>query len=364
MDRDLFRDRDVDALASGGGRLALGGFRELVLPRVFGFCGGVVRALNLLERTLEEAGDGRLWLLGEIIHNETVNDHFRGRGVRIVSERSVEAVFESADAGDVFVIPAFGLPEATEARLRDFVGDRGTVVDTTCPYVKRIWDFVSRAAASGKTILIHGKPEHPETRATVSRALGGRNAVVIVPTMEDALRAARAIRTGRWTGFPEAWVRKPEWGCSRFAMVHQTTMLHDETLRMADLLRQAAEEAGGRLEVADTVCRATQDRQDAAGRVCARGCDLILVLGGFASSNTNQLYRMAKSHAPAFFIQSAGALDRSRIRHFVPASGGVRVTEGWFPREGAVIGLLAGASCPAPDIGEVVRTLRELSAGE
>ena len=355
---DLFHDRDAETALDGDGRIALGGGRVLLLPRVAGFCSGVRAALRRLEEVLARA-DRRIWLLGEIIHNDTVNEHFRQRGVRILPEDNLESVFSLAAATDTFVIPAFGIGRETERDLRSFAAD---VVDTTCVCVKQVWAFVEKQAATGRTVLLHGKPSHPETRATLSRALGPGNAAIVVPTLEHARRLAAAILDGGMGDYPDPLVHNRGFvDLQRLAVANQTTMLYDETRELESVIAQAVARVGGDLVPAETVCRATQARQDAARRLCATGLDLVLVVGGFTSSNTNQLFRLARDCAPAYFIRDAGMLAPSAIRHFDPATRTMRTTGAWLPASGGRIGLLAGASCPPGDIGEVIRALRRIA---
>jgi len=355
---DLFHDRDVQNARRQGGTVPLGGGRVLLLPRVGGFCRGVLAALQRLETVLARA-ERPVWLLGEIIHNDTVNDHFRGRGVHILPEGQLEQVFGLADPADTFAVPAFGLEREFEERLRAFAAD---VVDTTCDCVHSVWSFVESQAAAGRTILLHGKPSHPETRATLSRALAPANAVVLVPTLDHAQRFAAAIRAGSLAGYPPELVHHLDrLDLHRLAVANQTTMLFSETREIEAVIAAAVRETDGELIPAATVCPATQARQDAARDICAAGVDLVLVLGGFSSSNTAQLLRLAQTYAPAYFVGTAEALSPDRIRHYAPASGTVAETTDWLPPPGGRIALLAGASCPPGDIGDAIRALRRIT---
>ncbi|MBT7162697.1 MAG: hypothetical protein HN904_07950 [Victivallales bacterium] len=355
---DLFHDPDAQAARRGDGRIPLGEERTLVLPRVTGFCHGVRAALQQLESVLARTR-GRVWLFGEIIHNDTVNEHFRQRGVHILPEGQLEDSFAATAAGDTFVIPAFGLERDLERRLRAFADD---VVDTTCDCVKLVWAFVEAQAAARRTILLHGKPNHPETRATLSRALTPANAAIVVPDLDHARWLANGIHAASLADYPPELVHHPDHvDLTRLAMANQTTMLFSETRKLESIIAAGAAQAGGELLPAKTVCKATQARQDAARRVCADGVDLILVLGGFTSSNTNQLLRLASNYAPAFFIGKASALTSKTICHFDPETKITATSADWLPPPGARIALLAGASCPPGDIGEVIRTLRQLT---
>lgn len=354
---DLFHDRDVQDARRQGGTVPLGGGRLLLLPRIGGFCRGVLVALQRLEAVLARA-ERPVWLLGEIIHNDSVNGHFRERGVHILPEDRLEQVFREAKPADTFVVPAFGLEREFEERLQTFAAD---VVDTTCDCVQSVWSFVESQAAAGRTILLHGKPSHPETRATLSRALGPANAAVLVPTLDHAQRFAAAIRAGTLADYPAELLHQAGFlDLRRLAVANQTTMLFGETREIEALIAAAIRDTGGELVPAATVCRATQARQDAARDLCAAGVDLVLVLGGFSSSNTAQLLRLAQTYAPAYFVGTAEALSPDRIRHYDPASGNIVETTAWLPPPGGRIALLAGASCPPGDIGDAIRTLRRI----
>jgi 4-hydroxy-3-methylbut-2-enyl diphosphate reductase len=355
---DLFHDNDAQAARRQGGKVPLGGGRTLLLPRVTGFCRGVLFALKRLESVLSR-NDRPVWLLGEIIHNANVNDHFRERDVHILPEGCLENVFHEASPDDTFVIPAFGLERELQERLLGFAGD---VVDTTCSCVQNVWSFVEEQAQAGRTVLLHGKPAHPETRATLSRALGPANAAIVIPTLAHAEQLADSIRQGDLGSYPDQLVhQRPHVDLARLAVANQTTMLHRETRELEAILADAVHDTGGELVPAATVCRATQARQDAARAVCRSGVDLVLVLGGFSSSNTNQLLRLARDFAPAYFIGDASALSPHTICHYDPDAGEVIETSDWLPPPGSRIALLAGASCPPGDIGAVIRTLQAIT---
>ena len=359
--KDIFSDADVNAMPPAGGLLRVGRW-NVHLPRVMGFCGGVLHALQMLQKTLECRNAHRIWLLGEIIHNDTVNEYFRSQGVRILPEAEINAIFELARPTDVIVIPAFGIPRDLDCQLREFCRNEALIVDTTCRYVKRIWDFVEKMAAERRTILVHGKPNHPETRATLSRALTIENAVVLIPDLDTARIVAAAIQSGSLTTLPECLTRNcAKLTSANMAIVNQTTMLYQETCEIEKLIMEAVNEVNGVLGKASTICRATQDRQDAALELCSHGCDVIIVVGGFSSSNTNQLYRLAAKRCPTYFIRNALALKADRIRHYRPESANEVITHEWLSEGIRNIGLLAGASCPPSDIGAVIRKLEEIA---
>ena len=356
-----FQDSDVDQARRNGGVVTLAAGRRLLLPRVFGFCGGVAQALALLRRCLSTAGGRPVCLLGPVIHNDTVNDHFRAQGVTILDETEVPALRRPGSADQIVVIPAFGVPVEVEASLRRS-SPSAQIIDTTCRDVRAVWEFMEALEGDDWTILIHGKADHPETRATLSRALQRAPRVVIVPGLACTERVCQALRQGRWEGYPSGLVHErgaAPLASGPVALVNQTTMLYGETLVLGAALREACEQAGRRCQLADTVCRATQDRQDAAVEVCRQRPDLVLVVGGFGSSNTAQLYRLASAAGHAYLVQDAEALEPDRITHWVPGSG-PQQSDHWLPEGWMTVGILAGASCPAADVGKVIRWFRRL----
>ncbi|MFW6367521.1 MAG: 4-hydroxy-3-methylbut-2-enyl diphosphate reductase [bacterium] len=354
---NLFRDPLVNDIKAAGGVLRRGDL-TLRLPRVFGFCGGVTRAVRLLKDECAKSAGRDIWLLGPIIHNDAVNAWFRERGVRIASEDAPQYCFEHASPSDCFVIPAFGLPRPVQNQLAEFADSNARIVDTTCPYVARIWDFVERQADFGRTVVIHGKPGHPETNGILSRALRRSNAAVLVPDLEHAAILARAVRDNNPARYQERLCHQAEnLDLANMACVSQTTMLYSETERVADLLRSVAEETRGKLQTMNTVCRATQERQDAARELCRIKCDLRIVIGGFDSSNTNRLQTLAANAGPAYFIRDEKAIGENCIRHYDPSLGREASTVNWRSTGPMEIGILAGASCPDGIIGNVIRRL-------
>ena len=357
---DFFYDPDIEIAQRNRGCLRLGCW-TIRLPRLLGFCGGVVNAVRTVQRTITENPGRRIWLMGEIIHNHTVNDYFRNRGVIVLDNDELRDSLGRMANDDIVVIPAFGLEFELDAQLRRMACDI-KIVDTTCPKVKHIWALLEQDAAKGKTVVIHGKPSHPETRATLSRALLSGRAVIMVPDISHAELLAASISHGAiGRQYPAGLIAHPKRIFpSNLVLVNQTTMLYEETREIEVILRNAVEKCNGTLLSSETVCSATQHRQDAAREVCASRCDMILVVGGFSSSNTTQLYRVACQAAPTFFIGDAGAMGLDVIRHYRPAADVVVETRDWLPPPGSTIGLLAGASCPASDVGNVIRRLRDL----
>jgi len=366
-----FGSEAVERLRAGGNAWRLPG-GEILLPRVFGFCRGVERALNMLQRECDAqlAAGRRLFLLGEVIHNPWVNDHFLHRGVRILTRRQRAEPQRLITADDVAVIPAFGVPLSLERRLRE-VGCR--IVDTSCVDVRRLWAWAERAARQQYGVLIFGRAQHDETVVTKSRleAVGGR--YVVAGNMRE-VRTLCELIVGRLPagGFRVAFDERATNAEDiepflRLAQVSQTTMLYEETLKVRRLIRAAfrqrfgREGASERLVFQPTVCRATQDRQRAAVEMCRAGLDLVVVVGGHSSSNTRHLYELAREFAPAVFIEDARAiLSAEEIESFDPVEERTVRIAGWLPARPVRIGVLAGASSPEIVVGGVLERLGKL----
>lgn len=359
---DPFHDDDVTTLRETGGALTLASGRHLVLPGSFGFCQGVRHAVNLLHQTILQSGRRQIWLLGAMIHNQAVNEQFARRGARIIAENDLESTFIAARPDDVFIVPAFGLPLDFDRRLRAFVSPPGKIVDATCPFVRRVWQAVSQAAAAGSAVIIHGQPSHQETTAIWSRAAASAAAVAIVPNPDRARQFAATTGTGDLlASYPaELLLNHNRLADAAWTLVNQTTMLGTDTAAVAEILRAASWHQAP-LRVADTLCAATQARQDAAQALCRRPCDLIFVLGGTNSSNTTQLYRLAAGHATAFFLQTPDDLLANVVRHFNPATSSWKETRDWLSPSCRTIGILAGASCPDSELGNLIRKITLLA---
>jgi len=365
---DAFRSDVIDRIRAAGGAWRLAG-GQLVLPRVFGFCRGVKRALAMLQRTVSDpTRRGQTFtLLGEIIHNPWVNDYFRSRGVRVLSRRQRGRLEEHLTAGDCAVIPAFGVPLSVERRL---AGIACGVLDCTCGDVRRLWIWSERAVGDGFGVLIFGKPSHDETVVTKSRlrAAGGKYLVAEDLTQVDRFldMIAAGAKASPGDAFGDQATNAESIDCfRRLAQVSQTTMLYEETMEVRRRVRSTFLVKFGQEALAEsvlfepTVCRATQDRQTAAVDLCRSGCDLVMVVGGFGSSNTRNLHRLARGYAPAFLIEDSTAIGSGRALETIDPETGEQVTvRDWLPeRRPLRVGVLAGASSPEVVVGEVLEKL-------
>jgi 4-hydroxy-3-methylbut-2-enyl diphosphate reductase len=371
----------VDEVRAGGFRYTSGRL-TVHLAREFGFCYGVDRAVEYAYQARRRFPGRNVFLTGEIIHNPHVNERLRDNGIRFLSDPGERR--ETLGADDVVILPAFGVTVEEMAQL----ADQGcTLVDTTCGSVLNVWKNVTRYAQDGFTAIIHGKVKHEETRATASQALkypGGRYLVVL--DREEAATVCDFIRNG---GDSAAFAARFEDAASggfdpvadlvRIGCANQTTMLMSESLAIGEMFRAAmldryGEEAlSGHFRAFDTICSATQERQDAVLALLAeQSLDLMLVVGGYNSSNTCNLARICAERVRTFHVADPECLvSRDEVRHRpigAPSTTAEReeVTRGWLPATGPLnIGLTAGASTPNNIVGHVIKQLEafcEMSA--
>jgi 4-hydroxy-3-methylbut-2-en-1-yl diphosphate reductase len=338
------------------------------LAREFGFCYGVDRAVDYAYQTRERFPDRDVFLTGEIIHNPHVNEKLRGMGIKFLDQ--APGAMDGLGKDDVVILPAFGV---TVAMLQNLDKRGCTLIDTTCGSVLNVWKNVKRYAEGGYTSVIHGKVWHEETQATASQAVdcGGRYLVVFDKAEADIV--CGFVRHG---GSPEAFLEKfaqavspgfdPVRDLQRIGLANQTTMLMSESLEIGDMLRVAMLDRYGssaiesRYQAFDTICSATQDRQDAVVTLLReQAVDLMLVIGGYNSSNTCNLARICAGTRPTFHIADPDCLvSLDSIRHRPVGTKTEVVSTGWLPTAGPVtIGLTSGASTPDNLVGAAIAQL-------
>jgi 4-hydroxy-3-methylbut-2-enyl diphosphate reductase len=341
------------------------------LAKQFGFCYGVERAIDLAYAARKVFADRNLFLVGEIIHNPDVNAQLAAMGIRTLTGPCKLAEIDRLSPEDVVIIPAFGAEVAVQERVKA----RGCqIVDTTCGDVMSVWKRVRQYADDGVTSIIHGKAGHEETRATSSRARaagGGRGHFVVVYDLAEADWVCDYIRgRGERTAFLDKFRHSvsdgfdPDLHLGKVGVANQTTMLRSETEEVQRRIREAVmarDGSAGNFRVFDTICGATQERQDALKELLTQPPDLMLVVGGYNSSNTTHLADMGKEKVPTYFILNAACLESSdRIRHFDTHRQVETGDRDWLPSGPVNVGITAGASCPSNLIEDVLRRLLEL----
>jgi len=370
---DLAADYDgdiVDLLRSHDFTLTVGDV-TIRLAKEFGFCYGVERAVDYAYKTRRKFTDRRVFLVGEIIHNPHVNDRLRKMGVEILTRSEPTGAFDFTHLTpeDVVLMPAFGVT------IDDFNALRTVgciLVDTTCGSVLNVWKRVESYARDGFTALIHGKYYHEETRATASQVRKYPNGHYLIVRNMDEARLVCDFIEGRAAA--EAVMQTfgravspgfdPVRHLQRIGVANQTTMLARESLAIASEVGDAIERARGADARAtdfrsfDTICSATQERQDAVRELIDEGVDVMLVIGGFNSSNTMSLAALCAAVVPTYHIEAASAIDpEAGSIHYRPAA--IKHSEAdrvdWLPAGPLRIGITAGASTPNNKIGDVVR---------
>ena len=344
------------------------------MARHFGFCYGVENAVEIAYHAIEENPDRRLFMLSEMIHNPHVNEDLQRRGMRFLRSVTGEQLipFETLTPEDIVLIPAFGATLEIQADLRRRGIDIKTY-DTTCPFIERVWRRSDRLGKNNYTIIVHGKRYHEETRATFSHARQSAP-VVVVRDLAEAQDLCRVIRGEASASFFFARFHDrysegfdPERDLQRIGVVNQTTMLATETRAIADLLRQSIMarygSTNGQADVrdyfadtSDTLCYATNENQQATQALLGDGIDIVLVVGGYNSSNTRHLVEICNAAAPTYFVKDAGELlSPLRLRHFDYATKTLVETEAWLPEHRPLtIALTAGASCPDILLDQVI----------
>jgi 4-hydroxy-3-methylbut-2-enyl diphosphate reductase len=360
----------VERLKASGG-VATFGDVTVRLAKQFGFCYGVERAIDLAYAARKVFADRNLFLVGEIIHNPDVNAQLAAMGIRTLTGPCKLTDIDNLSPEDVVIIPAFGAEVAVQERIKA----RGCqIVDTTCGDVMSVWKRVRQYANDGVTSVIHGKADHEETRATSSRARasgGGAGHFVVVYDLAEADLVCDYIR-GR--GDRAAFLGKfrnavsegfdPDQHLRKVGVANQTTMLRSETEEVQRRIREAVVERDGSDEnfrVFDTICGATQERQDALKEMLEQPPDFILVVGGYNSSNTTHLADMGKEKVPTYFILNASCLESPQhIRHYDTHRHVEIEDRDWLPSGPVTVGITAGASCPSNLIEDVLRRLMAL----
>ncbi len=339
------------------------------LAKEFGFCYGVERAVEYAYQTRAKFPDRRIFLAGEIIHNPHVNAKLREMGIVFLQPGETGFDYSSVKPEDVVILPAFGVT------IGDFETLRGlgcVMVDTTCGSVLNVWKRVESYARDGFTSLIHGKYYHEETRATASQvAKYAGGTYLVVRNMEQAHEVCDYIEGKGLSraAFLEKYCAQasphfdPDVHLARIGVANQTTMLARESLAIGDAAGHAMARARGEeyraqnFRTFDTICSATQDRQDAVNELLREPLDVMLVIGGYNSSNTISLAALCDERVPTFHVEDASCIDveAGSVRHVRPGSSEEIVTQGWLRTGGALrAGITAGASTPNNKIGEAV----------
>jgi 4-hydroxy-3-methylbut-2-enyl diphosphate reductase len=370
-----YRSEMVERIRANGGVIATNDL-TIKLAKEFGFCYGVERAIDLAYAAKkyfsEVAPHTPIYLLGEIIHNPEVNDQISNLGIQIISPKPTDEELEQLNSGDAVIIPAFG----TEVGTRKKIEAKGCIiVDTTCGDVMSVWKRVRQYSKESVTSIIHGKAKHEETKATTSqaRAYGSGHYLVVFTLAEtdyvcdyilnggDKLEFLEKFKGAHSDGFD------PDLHLRAVGVANQTTMLRGETEEVQRRFKAVMIKKYGETEVErhfrffDTICGATQDRQDALEKLLVEPMNLLIVVGGYNSSNTSHLAEMGEAKLPTYFIKNAAKMQSDKlIVHYDQHKKQEVETRDWLPAGKINVGITAGASCPNNLIEDTIRRLFDL----
>lgn len=350
---------------------------QLYIARHFGFCYGVENAIEIAYRAVEENQGKRIFLLSQMIHNPTVNEDLTRLGIEFIQDTSGNQLvpWEELNSNDVVIIPAFG----TTLEIEQILKERGVPTEkynTTCPFVEKVWNRAEKLGTENHTLVIHGKYNHEETRATFSHTALNSEAV-IVKNMEEATFLAKCItgeasREEFYAFFKGKHTPNfnPEIHLNKIGVINQTTMLATETQEITEFLKQVTEDYAATTKVnktfadtRDTLCYATNDNQSATEALMNESLDFAIVVGGYNSSNTSHLVELLEQRCPTYFIKDESEiLSLESLNSFNIHTHQMEQIEGWV--KGDRIGITSGASCPDSIIDNVITKLLALKESE
>lgn len=339
---------------------------RFLIPRHFGFCYGVQNAIDIAYKTIHENRGKRIFLLSEMIHNPTVNEDLLSKGVRFLFDtHGTDLVpLDTLTPDDIVIVPAFGTTLEMQARLKA-IGIDPYRYDTTCPFVVKVWRRGDQLGRKGHALVIHGKYQHEETRATFSHAAEHGAAVVVFNVEEARILAEFMTRKRPFSDFQSVFGHKatpgfdPVHDLVQFGVINQTTMLATETQEVMNVLKAAAETVGYRMaDTSDTLCYATNENQAATYGLLEETADVAVVVGGYNSSNTLHIVELLERKFPTYHIRDASEFeDAMRIRHYDQWSKTMVETVDWLPTESAdpvTVAITSGASCPDALVDAVI----------
>lgn len=347
---------------------------QLYIARHFGFCYGVENAIEIAYRAIAENKGKRIFLLSQMIHNPSVNDDLIQNGIQFIQDTSGKQLiaWDDLTPDDVMIIPAFGTTLEIEHELTSR-GINVTTYNTTCPFVEKVWNRSEKLAVDNHTLIIHGKHNHEETRATFSHTVANTHAV-IVKDMDEAILLGQFI-TGEKPAalFFELFAGKysdgfdPEQHLNKLGVINQTTMLATETQEIAEYLKALTEKVAFEKQVEksfsdtrDTLCYATNDNQSATVGLMEAPIDLAIVVGGYNSSNTTHLVELLEQKCPTFFIKDASEiLADNSINSFNILTHQLENIPNWLMNEKSNlnIAITSGASCPDATVDQVIQVV-------
>ena len=335
---------------------------QFLIARHFGFCYGVENAIEISFKALDENPGKRIFLLSQMIHNPDVNNDLIERGVQFLQDTNGNQLisFDILTPDDVVIIPAFGAPLNIIALLES-KNIKTEAYNTTCPFVERVWKKSESIGKDNYTIIIHGKHNHEETKATFSRSDKHNKAIIVRDISESKLLSEYILGNKPKEQFSIDFNGRYSEGLNldtdlqRVGVINQTTMLASETQEIADYFKTVMLEKHGAINIADhfadtrdTLCYATNENQDATYGLLETEADIAIVVGGYNSSNTSHLVELCERKFHSYFISSEKEiLDKNTIQHFDYPNKKHLTSTDFLPSKIPIrIILTSGASCP------------------
>jgi 4-hydroxy-3-methylbut-2-en-1-yl diphosphate reductase len=349
---------------------------EFIIPRHFGFCYGVENAIEKSYSALKENPDKRIYLLSQMIHNPMVNKDLEDLGITFLQDTEGNELMDwsSLKPEDIVIIPAFGATLETESRLKE-IGVEIDKYNTTCPFVEKVWNRSAKLGEMNYTVIIHGKHQHEETKATFSHTQQNSPSLVIL-NMNEARILGETILGERTTDAFRSYFEgkfsadfDPEHSLVRIGVVNQTTMLASETQEITDYLRQVMITKYGESSIKDhiadtrdTLCYATNDNQTATIELLKEDADLAIVVGGYNSSNTSHLVELLEDQFPSYFIKDSEEIESmDQITSFDIHKKELIHHEHFLPKQEKLrIIITSGASCPDSAVDQVIQKILHL----
>ena len=343
------------------------------IARHFGFCYGVEHAIETAYKAIEENPEKRIYLLSQMIHNPEVNNELLKRGVKFLMDTAGNSIipFSELHKEDIVIIPAFGTTLAIEKQLAD-IGIEVKKYDTTCPFVERVWKKSEKLGEDSYSIIIHGKFNHEETKATFSRSERNAPSIIVKDIHESRVLGDFILGNISFDAFEKVFKGKysdnfdPNRDLLRVGVINQTTMLATETQEIAEYFKNIMIQKYGAevlkehfADTRDTLCYATNENQEATYGLLKEDADLAIVVGGYNSSNTSHIVELCEEKLPTYFISSAvEILSEDQIRHFNYKTHEQLTTTGFLPQKTPVnIILTSGASCPDSVVDDVLQKI-------
>jgi len=349
---------------------------QFYIARHFGFCYGVENAIEIAYRAIEENPTKRIFLLSQMIHNPSVNEDLKERGLHFLQDTNGRKLIDwnTLSQNDIVIIPAFGASIEIMEKLNN-IGVNIKQYNTTCPFVEKVWNRSEKLGIEGHTVIIHGKYNHEETRATFSHSSSNSPSLVIKNLEETKILADFILKKRNIEDFYNIFNDRysknfdPQKDLNKIGVVNQTTMLATETQEITEYLRKTMIEKYGIENVKqhiadtrDTLCYATTDNQSSTYKLMETNAHIAIVVGGYNSSNTTHLVELLEQKFPTYFIANANEiLSNTKIQSFNIHTKKVETHQNYMPKQPINIAITSGASCPDVVVDRVIQRLLELS---